>query len=421
MGGSDATFENPLPHNPETPGKGISIGITHHLPDFQNNPDYDWLSLDENGGYATMCEKLKNDGVTDIRFDVRWNRVQPDAADSLKGETDTDYIDRSAKIADIGKKMGLENTLVLSSIPKWALNLAKTDPESFRQAYGIYVDMVFSNLAKHKVKAPAAVQIFNELNMSNYTPDALLPQIESCMSLIKEAGSRYFGMDIPLVATLHVSALPFKALPGVAWNAGHFIDSHRDLLSKFDEIKLDYYPGIWHQPPEEIIQWTKNIGYFLDILKFRNDPAELAELNHPARAFIDAFKNMGKLEETLKMLQPLQEQGIEIGIGEIGVPSIVPFDRPGLDHEKLQTLGVGVVLAQLNNLTAKYNLNNIGIYSLMDEPAPEIGAFNWGLYRKDGTPKRIIRSLPQLIKLIGNNDKAKVSSGKFMHYLETNL
>jgi len=396
------SIDNPLFNRAEILRPNVGIMITHHLADFSDQ--YPWLSLEENGGFSQICDKLHSNGVTQQRFDMRWNRIQPDVQERdnqiIKGSIDSEYLDRSRKIADIGSQKGLENTIVLSSVPQWALELTKTDPDGFRKAYSEYVDIVFSTLSNHGGNPPEAIQIFNELNMGNYTPGALMPHLESCVDIVRNASQKYFQKDIPLEATLQVNSLPLKTIPGEVTGAIPFIEQNQNLLSKFNKIKLDYYPGIWHQPPETIAKWIQNADYFLNILRYRDNPDKLAALNHPARAFVSAFRNMDLLEKTLQRLEPLRKNGLQIGIGEIGVPSIVVFDRPGLDHEKLQTLGIGVVLTHLRSLISKYNLTDIGIYSLMDEPAPEVGAFNWGLYRKDGTPKHVVGKLSQLLKRV---------------------
>lgn len=238
------------PPTPEAPLPGVGLTITHHLPDF----DYSWLSLEKDGGFSKIIEKLKKDGITNQRFDIRWNRVQPDNNQSVNEH----YLDRSKTIAEIGHEKGLKNTVVLSSAPKWALELAKTNPAAFSENYAKYVDAVFSTLAKNNGVPPVEIQIFNELNMKNYTPSELLPHLESCMDIVRAKSEQYFGKKLPLIATLQVSTpLTLKSFLGVMEGALSFIQKRQALLGRFDQINLDYYPGIWHHPPETMKRYIK--------------------------------------------------------------------------------------------------------------------------------------------------------------------
>ncbi|HCM81982.1 MAG: hypothetical protein UW52_C0055G0004 [Candidatus Gottesmanbacteria bacterium GW2011_GWA1_44_24b] len=386
----------PVPLNPEPKifRPNVGVTITHHLPD----TDYSWLSLEKDGGFAKTTEKLVKDGITDQRFDIRWNRVQPDN----NQPPDEHYLERSKTIVEIGHEKGLKNIIVLSSAPAWALELARTNPAAFSESYAKYVDTVFSALAKNGGIPPAEIQIFNELNMRNYTPAELLPNLDSCISILRTKSEKYFGEKIPLVATLQVSSpLSLTSIPSFMEGAIPFIKKHQDLLAKFDQINVDYYPGVWHQPMKSIKKHLKHIDYYIKALHYRNDPEKAQTLQTPLDVF-RTFGNMELLEQSLDALQPLAQKGVKIGIGEVGVPSIAPFETETMmaEHQKLQTLGTAIVLRKLQPIIEKYHLTGVGVYSLMDEPEREAGAFNWGLYDKDGKEKHIVGKFAELLSRI---------------------
>jgi hypothetical protein len=108
------------------------------------------------------------------------------------------------------------------------------------------------------------------------------------------------------------------------------------------------------------------------------------------------------LEDTISALQPLKDKGTKIGIGEIGVPSVLPFETKALNHDQFQKFGVGVVLWELAPIVRDLQLSEVGMYQLFDEPVPEVGLFDWGLFQKDGTPKAIVDKLPRLLSYVKN-------------------
>jgi hypothetical protein len=388
--------------NPETPPQPpVEITVTHHLPD-SDPKQSEWLSLENGGGFETKSKELKDMGFTKHRFDARWNKLIPKKPKGNSG-IDAAYLKRIADVHEIGNRVGLDSIVVLSSAPKWALKLAKRHPDQFAEAYTSYIDTVFQALKERGGNPPSAIQIFNELNMSNYTPHELLGVIPQCIDIVNQKSLDYFGLHIPLVATLQVSSpVTLKSIPGFMKGASPFITNNQLLLEKFDEIKLDYYPGIWHQPKNVMRKYLANAGYFLKALIYRNKPGKIASLDRDHDLFTSAFQNMNLLEDVLAQLKPLQDKGKQIGIGEIGTPSIVPFDtkasRP--DHERLQTLGTATVVRNLRTLVKKFDLKEIGLYSLMDESKPELGVFNWGLYRKDGVPKDVVKQIPLILSQI---------------------
>lgn len=378
----------------EKPKPKTGITITHHLPDV----NYPWLSLEEDGGFKNTMERLREAGVTKQRFDIRWNRVAPTSA----GETDSAYLKRCARIAEIGSEIGLDNLVVLSSAPKWALRLAKTDPDSFIKSYQTYIDTVFSNLSGTSIKPPSGIQIFNELNMRSSTPTELLPLLPRCVEVVRDQAKIHFGKELPVVATLQVSSsLALESIPGLLEGARHFIKDHQDLLQQFDQIDLDYYPGIWHQPKEAMRKHLKNIGYYRRAFSGRNDPGKVTELQTPLDVF-RTFGDMELLKHTLDDLKPLAERGIKIGIGEVGIPSISAFETEEMkkEHQKLQTVGLGIILRRLRPIVENYNLTGVGIYSLMDEPGREVGLFNWGLYDNKGNERHFVKDVARFARAI---------------------
>ena len=413
MGELGQTLEMPLkrpeplvqptkPPTPEILRPEVGITITHHLPDY---PEYNWLSLEKDGGFQKMCEHLKSQGVTAQRFDARWNHITPNTDSNLN----TEYVDRLSRISEIGTASGLDNILVLSSPPEWAIKLAKTDPPAFVKAFESYVDTVFSSLSAESIP-PKEIQLFNELNMNNFTPEALLPNMENCMDIVRQKMQTHFEKNLPLVATLQVSTIGSHGeIPLFKKDSVGFIQKYQTFLEKFDGVKLDYYPGIWHQPNASLEKYRKNLGFLWKTWKNRNN-AELDAIPKTPKDMLRVFTDMELLEQTLTAMKPLSDKGVKFGIGEIGVPSMRPFETEAMksEHQKLQTIGVSLILSRLPPLIKKFNLTEVGIYSLMDEPTREAGIFNWGLYDKNGNPKHIEEKLDKLIARINPSARERL-------------
>lgn len=387
----------PLP----IPKPAVGITMDHHMADF----DYPSMSLEKNGGFFQACEKLRTDGVTAQRFDIRWYTLQPEKS----GKTDETYLARSKKILEIGKKAGLESNIILSSPPNWAVELARRNPGDFIRAYESYVDTVFSALSADGGQPPAEIQIFNELNTS-FTPKELLPHLEACMKIVREKSDLYFQTRIPLTATINVSTpMTLKTVPRMMpESASSFIANHESLLQKFDAVKLDYYPGIWHIPKETLGLYLKNWKYFVDAFRARNSENRVAALPKPIMMFVRSFGNMELLDRVLGELEPFQKRGIKVGISEIGVPTFALLETPAMkeSHQKLQALGVSVMMWKLRPLIMKHGITDIGLYSEIDDLTqghePLNIGFNWGMVDKDGTPKPLYGKLARLISRVIN-------------------
>ena len=59
-----------------------------------------------------------------------------------------------------------------------------------------------------------------------------------------------------------------------------------------------------------------------------------------------------------------------------------------------------IVARKLRPLIEKFHITDVGIYSEIDEPTPELGIFDWGIRDKSGQPKHVEGYLAKLIARI---------------------
>src|ERR1700733_8599655 len=158
-------FEFPIvqPENPTeeilSPEKikpfDLKFYVTDHSPDSEETGNPEEL--------RKLYEDIKKDGVTSVRYDWRWNKIEPDQDDFQQ-----ESLGRYGKAIEIMKDAGLEApTVVLSSIPEWALKLYKEKKPSFFEGYRKYVRHVQESLSAASGKTGQLVervQVLNELN-----------------------------------------------------------------------------------------------------------------------------------------------------------------------------------------------------------------------------------------------------------------
>ena len=396
---NEASALTELPISPEISHSRVGITISQHITFFESTSP---LEIEGTDAFSQLCREFKEVGADKQRVDWRWDNVEPD-----QGNADYSYLARSRKLSEIASREGIGTTIVLTHTPKWALELVKKDHSAFIGAYEDYVDNVFSALAPGDKPPviPANIQIFNELNSPLYTPDELLPLIPDCVRVLKAKSLHYFHKEIPLIATLNVTEIPLKSLPKILHRPKEFIAEHQPLLGQFDEIALDYYPGIWHLPAKTITTYLTNLPYFIKAFSNRNSRENFNKLTPPLFAFRTIFGNMDLLEQTLQQLRPLAREGKIITIGEIGVPTLIPFERSAIkeEHGKMQALGVLIMFSRLRRLIHDYDIKNVGLYCLTNKPEPE-GPFELGWIRNDGTKKYMMDmdkgTLKKLITLL---------------------
>ena len=105
------------------PKLDISFYVTDHSADSAETGDRESLQA--------LYKDIRRDDIRSIRYDWRWNAVEPN-----EGTFEEPVLSRYATAAEVMHEVGLEEpTIILSSIPDWALELYKTNKESFFAEY----------------------------------------------------------------------------------------------------------------------------------------------------------------------------------------------------------------------------------------------------------------------------------------------
>ncbi len=291
-----------------------------------------------------LYEDVKKDGIKSIRFDYRWNKIETE-----KGEFQDELLDRYGKAIEVMNEAGLESpTVVLSSIPNWALEIYKKDKEKFFDEYRKYVEEVKSSLTKSYEKTGQLVfkvQVLNELNNSVYTPiDG--HDVSRLCDITREVLHDY-NPDVKLMATAFAGNLPklVKDLSFGRVNLGthieEYLKQYRDVLESFDIIAIDYYPGMWHVPIGEAMENKKEI-----------------------------FKQLGLLKNTM---EEVASWGKEYELGEVGIQTNMPL--MGDEHNQdRQRYFFDVFFREFKHILLDFQRRGIklptriGLYQAMDEP-----------------------------------------------------
>jgi hypothetical protein len=217
-----------------------------------------------------LYEDIKKDGITSVRYDWRWNRLE-----EKNGEFQEDLLNRYKQAPEIMKEAGLESpTIIFSNIPDWALELYKNDKEQFFEAYREYIEKVKDKLIQSHEKTGeliSRVQILNELNNVVYTPidGNDLPRL---CAITREVLHDY-NPNIKLMGTIFAGNLPEvikkvtlgKANLGIP--AEDYLKKYKEALDSFDVIAIDYYPGMWHVPAGQAQDNKKEIFKQLGLLQ----------------------------------------------------------------------------------------------------------------------------------------------------------
>ncbi|MDD4989034.1 MAG: hypothetical protein PHV42_01225 [Candidatus Pacebacteria bacterium] len=266
----------------------LKFYVTDHSPDDSDAGNPEQL--------RNLYEDIKKDGITSVRYDWRWNKIAP----KEKG-FDQESLVRYAQAAEIMREVGLEApTIVLSSIPQWALDLYKTDKEKFFEEYRNYAEQVKNQLAKSREttgETVSRIQVLNELNNTVYTPIEGEDIAKLC-DMTREVFQEY-NSDIKLVGTLFAGNLP-QAISKATFNRvklgteiEEYLETRKEVLEHFDVLAIDYYPGMWHIPLGEKAENGKEI-----------------------------FKQLGLLQ---KVMEKVAEMGKEYEIGEVGIQTNIPL------------------------------------------------------------------------------------------------
>lgn len=328
--------------------------------------------------------KLKEMGVNSHRFDMRWQNSKPEEG----GQFDQQYLDSSAEIAQKAEKAGLSSIIVLSTAPKWALEMYKSgEKEKFFAEYKSYLTEVKAALDRYGVHN-VSVQVFNELNNAIYTPQEIIKDLPQFCGLIKEI----FGQETKITGTLLVGNLSdMLAGVGLQVDADKFMQDNRNVLMEdLDTISLDFYPGLWH--------WAR-------VAKGENQ-----------------LRDMPKHTERLKRaLQVAKTLGKEIEIGEVGFPTLLEKVVPprarvaeGKWRKRLsflrnfipardewgQRYATDIFARAIYPLIHEFGIKRIGFYQVFDEQQKELGVLNFGMWDEQAKEKAIVPRLPAIIRYL---------------------
>lgn len=307
---------------------------------------------------------MRENGMDEIRCDFRWNKIEP-----IRGHFDEGRLRRYARASQLMIQEGLRPpTIVLSSIPKWAMELYKKDKEEFFRAFGSYARRVHKALIASGCRIEY-IQVLNEWNNPIYTPVATddLPRL---CAIVRETFND--NPKTKIMGTVIVSNLNnFLARFGFGKNIFDYLRRLRAINGNFDVIGIDYYPGLWHVPLKKAGWRFKNLFRQLDLL--RSVCGELAAW------------------------------GKEYEIAETGCPSGWPWSEK--TQVRFYQEFFGEFKLMLEDLQKK-NIrlpSRVGIYEAIDEPpgnlAEEIAGIaiplgDMGLLWSDGSPKLILQSPP---------------------------
>ena len=322
-----------------------------------------------------LYNDIKKNGVNSVRYDWRWKAVEP-----ARSQFDDSSLVRYAEAPRLMREAGLEPpTIVLSSIPSWAQMLYKKDKPAFFDAYQRYVEKVRDSLITSRQKIER-VQVLNEINNPIFTPIAAEDMPRLCD--ITRGVLHTLYPNIKILGTLVASSLS-NALGKVSVGVGalDYLDTHADVIRKFDSIAVDYYPGVWHKT----------------LLRRPMSEKQM-------------FGELALLKSMMERLADMQKKGLikDYEIGEVGLPTNKPFRSP-LRNEDRQRYFYDVFSRALKHLLIDFQTREnkiplptrIGLYQAMDEPPKTIGAkiaqaFGWPEYdfgqrRGDLQRKEILR------------------------------
>ncbi len=327
-----------------------------------------------------LYKDIKEDGVKSVRYDWRWNIVEP-----KEGNFEEDSLERYGQAAEIMKEVGLEQpTVILSNIPGWALELYKEDKEKFFEEYQKYVERVKDRLVKTSEKTGeliSRVQVLNELNNTVYTPieSEDLPRI---CEITRET-LREYNPEIKLLGTLFagnlVQVLSKATLGKLNMGVGikEYLEKNKEILEEnFDALAVDYYPGMWHVPLGEKTENKKEI-----------------------------FRQLGLLKEAMETIAGFDVEEYELG--EAGIQTNIPLMSESHNEDR-QRYFFDVFFMEFKHLLLDFQKRGIklpkrvGLYEAMDEPPKDIKGkilrkltpfpeHDMGMRRGDTSRKEILR------------------------------
>lgn len=339
---------------PEKLKAKFSVFFTDHFADLLSEPHRYPAGID----FSNLFKRLRKEGFDSRRADWRWKNISLE-----KYQINTAYLENAANLCQMAKDNGLDNVIILHDAPGWAKKLlAEGKDEEFLEAFTAYAQSVKDTLAVKGIPIHK-IQIFNEFNVGIYTPRKVLPLIPELCEITKEI----FGPDIELSGTLlvgNISETPGK-IRAVFLPINTFFDGeYKSCLEVLDTVSLDYYPGFWHQPKEDLMRFD-----------FQNMP-----------------KNLVMLEEAIRKVAAL---GKKVEIGETGLPT---FERrfgylPGERQQRWWFDNFARAFREMRSRLKQdgINIQALGIYQALDEN--ELGGLpKFGVYTGTGEQKAITSS-----------------------------
>jgi len=282
---------------------------------------------------------IKKDSISSIRYDWRWNRIEPGQG-AVESETLTRYTEGIRLMTEAGLEAP---TIVLSSVPGWAMDLYKKNKEEFFAAYREYVEQVKNSLIQVSEETGvkiSRVQVLNELNNSVYTPFSP-DELPRFCAITREVFQDY-NPEIKLIGSFmagNSSELTSKVKMGVPIEK--YLAENKELLAVFDTYAIDYYPGTWHVPITERLITGKEI-----------------------------FAQMGLLET---VMTEIASWGKEYEIGEVGLPTNMTF-LSAKHNEDRQRYFYQVFFRAFKKLLLDFQERGValptqvGLFEAMDEP-----------------------------------------------------
>ncbi len=222
--------------------------------------------MDLPGGYRSQLKAVEDLGVGLIRFDVHWNRMQPQAGQPLDVK-ELPYF--RALIAD-ARARNLQVKVNLGGYPSWAVERIHQDPEAFYAAYRPYVRTVVEALGT----GVDYYQMGNEFNtILDPIPEAQDGRLfREARAEIDRARAARPGWGVKTV----INACDTFYLP---WKD----DLERVLeeaSASIDVIGYDFYPGNYSHPHD----WSAwhTLDYLSGLMERYDKEGAICETGCPA-------------------------------------------------------------------------------------------------------------------------------------------
>lgn len=348
-----------------------------------------------------LYENIKKDGFDTVRFDLRWNLIEP-----TMGILDNSQIDSYGSAIKEVENAGLDDPiLILSSPPLWAKELYEKDKAGFFTAFEEYVENVNAILSDSGTSKVTHVQLLNEINHPVYN----FVEIEDLPKMVEivRNGLADYNPDLKIFVTLLASnLLDATERIGYTQNIRNYMEELKTIKDCLDGVGIDYYPGTWQV---DIKRWS-NIG------NIAMDMATASAILNPFISpvskyriagwqrddfFKDLFRDLDLLEDTVN---EISTWGIEYYLTETGFPTNWPWIT-----EDLQVEFYNIYFSELQEMFERLKVqgkplpSKIGVYQAVDERPKGTLAWvlriltptpmnDWGIRKANGEPKKILQN-----------------------------